>query len=196
VSAVILIVAATDRELCGHDGLVCGVGPVDAAAATARALALRQFDAVLHVGLAGGRGLAVATLVVGTEALYCDLSAEWPVVDRVPADAALVAAIRAALPDAPTLPVHTSAGVGKAGDTVSQGPLVEAMEGFGVLRAAGLAGVPAVELRAISNEVGEPDRSRWGVPTGLAALEQALPVALAALREWGEASLAPTARGS
>ena len=38
---------------------------------------------------------------------------------------------------------------------------VEAMEGFGVLLAAAFAGVPAVELRAISNAVDEPDRSRW-----------------------------------
>ena len=53
--AMLLLVAATDRELCGHDGLVCGVGPVEAAAATARALALHPFDTVLHVGLAGGR---------------------------------------------------------------------------------------------------------------------------------------------
>jgi hypothetical protein len=39
VSLVLLVVAATGRELEGvDDGLVCGVGPVDAAAATARAL--------------------------------------------------------------------------------------------------------------------------------------------------------------
>ena len=36
----ILLVAATDIELCEHPGLVCGVGPVEAAAATARRLAL------------------------------------------------------------------------------------------------------------------------------------------------------------
>jgi len=33
----VLIVAATRAELCGHDGLECGVGPVESAAATARA---------------------------------------------------------------------------------------------------------------------------------------------------------------
>jgi nucleoside phosphorylase len=38
---------------------------------------------------------------------------------------------------------------------------VEAMEGFGVLRACALAGVPAVELRVISNSPDEPDRSKW-----------------------------------
>ena len=186
----VLLVAATDRELCGHDGLVCGVGPVEAAAATARALALRPFDVLLHVGVAGGRGLAPGTIVVGTEAVYCDLSAEWPVVDRVTADPGLVDALRNALPAAATLPVHTSAAVGGARDTASTGSLVEAMEGFGVLRAAVLAGVPAVELRAISNEIGEQDRGRWEILTALSALEGALPKALGAVRELA------TARGS
>ena len=180
---MILLVAATDRELGGHDGLVCGVGPVEAAAATARALALRSFAALLHVGLAGGRGIAPRTLVVGTEAVYCDISAEWPVVDRVAPAAHLVAALRAALPDAHALPVHTSAAVGGACNSLSQAPLVEAMEGFGVLRAAALAGVPAVEVRAISNEIGEDDRARWDLEGGLAALERALPVLLGALSD-------------
>ena len=48
----ILLVAATERELAGSDGLVCGIGPVEAAVATARALALRPVAAVLHVGVA------------------------------------------------------------------------------------------------------------------------------------------------
>jgi futalosine hydrolase len=179
---LILLVAATDRELCGHDGLVCGVGPVEAAAATARALALRPFDAVLHVGLAGARDLPVGSLVVGTEAVYCDLSAEWPVVERAAADSRLVAAAADLLPEALELPIHTSAAVGAAGATVSQGPLVEAMEGFGVLRAAVLAGVPAVEVRVVSNEIGEEDRARWHLEAGFAALERAVPRLLAAFR--------------
>jgi futalosine hydrolase len=183
---LILLVAATDRELCGHDGLVCGVGPVEAAAATARALALRPFDAVLHVGLAGARGVPVGALLVGTEAVYCDLSAEWPVVERTTADPALVAAAAAVLPAALRMPIHTSAAVGgarkSASDTVSHGPLVEGMEGFGVLRASELAGVPAVEVRAISNAIGDEDRSKWNLTGALEALEDALPALLAALR--------------
>jgi nucleoside phosphorylase len=182
---LILLVAATDRELCGHDGLVGGVGPVEAAAATARTLALRSFDAVLHVGLAGARGVPVGSLVVGTEAVYCDLSAEWPVVERVAADPALVAAVAAALAAESQTPIHTSATVGGARksprDTVSHGPLVEGMEGFGVLRAAELAGVPAVEVRAISNELGEPDRAKWNLTGALEALEDALPTLVTAV---------------
>ena len=178
---MVLLVAATEMELCGHRGVVCGVGPVEATASTARALALDAPSAVLHVGLAGGRGIEVGSIVVGTEAVYCDLSAEWPVVDRVAPDAALVAAATAALRDSVLSPIHTSAAVTRARDTVSQGIVVEAMEGFGVLRAAERAGVPAVELRAISNGLGEPDRSRWDLAGGLRVLAGALSAVVAAV---------------
>src|SRR5919206_69607 len=47
---------------------------------------------------------------------------------------------------------------------------VEAMEGFGVLRAAQLAGVPAIEVRAISNEIEETDRARWRFDDAFAAI--------------------------
>ena len=44
-----------------------------------------------------------------------------------------------------------------------------------MLRAAERAGVPAVEVRVVSNEIGEEDRSRWQVGVALDALEDALP---------------------
>ena len=40
------------------------------------------------------------------------------------------------------------------------------MEGYGVLRAAALAGVPAVEVRVVVNAVGEPDREKWRIDEG------------------------------
>jgi futalosine hydrolase len=153
-----LVVAATDRELAhvrGHDTFVCGVGPVDAAARTARVLAERSPEAVLHVGIAGARELARLTIVVGSESVYSDLAAAIPVVDRVEPDAALFARVRAALPDAVVASIGTSAAVGGGACDV------EAMEGFGVLRACALAGVPAVELRVVSNSPDEADRSKW-----------------------------------
>lgn len=169
--AGLLLVAATDIELCERDGLVCGVGPVEAAAATARALALDPPTVVVHVGVAGARGITPGGVVVGTESVYCDISAEIPVVGRVLPDADLLAAVRAALPDALALPIGTSATVGGVGT----GLRVEAMEGFGVLRACAQAGVPAVEIRAISNEIAEGDRARWRIGRALEALAEALP---------------------
>ena len=179
----VLVVAATERELSGHEGLACGIGPVEAAARTARALADERPEAVLHVGLAGGVDLEAGTLVVGTEAIYADLAAAIPVVSRVEPDAKLVAAIRSAFPEAPAVPIATRAAVSGPGDTASRGAPVEAMEGFAVLRACELAGVPAVEVRVISNELGEPDRSRWELERGLAALADALPRLLDAVRQ-------------
>jgi futalosine hydrolase len=171
---VLLVVAATERELAaveGSDTLSCGIGPVEAAAATARALAESQPSAVLHVGIAGARGLAVGTIVIGTEALYCDLGAAIPVVDRASPDTRLLAALRGAFPDLPALPIGTSARVG--GTTTEL--RVEAMEGFAVLRAAELAGVPAVEVRVVANEIDEPDRAKWRFDEALATLAEALP---------------------
>lgn len=147
---------------------------------TARALALHEFRAVLHVGLAGARGIEPGSLVVGTEAVYLDLSASWPVVDRVSPDAGLLAAARSVLPGAPALAIHTSAAVG-ACNSLLQATVVEAMEGFGVLRAAQQAGVPALEVRAISNAIGEEDRSLWQPEPAYRSLEDALPKLLDAV---------------
>jgi futalosine hydrolase len=171
---VLLVVAATERELGAVEGaetLACGIGPVEAAAATARALAERPPDAVLHVGIAGSRGLAVGTAVVGTESVYCDLAAAIPVVARALPDAALRAALEQALPELRSLPIGTSARVGGAAGTLQ----VEAMEGFGVLRAAELASVPAVEVRVVSNEIDEVDRGKWRFAEALDALAVLLP---------------------
>jgi nucleoside phosphorylase len=136
---------------------------------------------VLHVGVAGGRRLTPGALVLGTESVYVDLAAEIPVVARAEPDAGLLGALQAELPDAVALPIATSA-------AVTSGPVehafrVEAMEGFGVLRACALAGVPAVEVRAISNDLGEGDRARWMIQRGLEVLHAALPRLLGALSQ-------------
>lgn len=179
----ILLVAATELELCGYPGLACGVGPVEAAAATTRALLAEPPRAVLHVGVAGGRRLTPGALVVGTEAVYVDMSAAIPVVDRVRPDPRLVAAAQSALPEAISLPIATSAAVSGAAGARTHELRVEGMEGFGVLRACEVAGVPAIEVRSVSNELGERDRELWMIRRGLETLADALPRLLAAMGE-------------
>ena len=110
--ADVLLVAATDIELCERRGLVCGVGPVEAAAVTARELAARAPAAVVHVGVAGARGIIPGGIVIGSESVYVDLSAEIPVVDSLEPDARLLATTREAVPEALVLPIGTSASVG------------------------------------------------------------------------------------
>jgi nucleoside phosphorylase len=180
---VLLVVAATERELAGADGaatVLCGVGPVEAALATARAIEEHRPSAILQVGIAGAATLDPPAVVVGTEAVYCDIvdpNARIPRVERVPADPGLLAAARAALPEAVERSIGTSARVG-GGRSFD----VEAMEGFAVLRAAQLAGVPALELRTISNRVDQLDRSLWRFDEAFDALADALRRVLEALR--------------
>jgi predicted 5'-methylthioadenosine/S-adenosylhomocysteine nucleosidase len=172
VKRSVLLVAATEIELCDHPGLACGVGPVEAAAATARALALDPPDVVVHIGIAGGRGITPGGLVIGSESVYCDIAAEIPVVDRAEPDPSLLETVRAALADALVLPIGTS---GAVGGVASGGVRVEAMEGFAVLRACAQAGIPAIEIRAISNEISEADRGRWRIGRAIEALADAIP---------------------
>lgn len=164
----------------GWRTLLCGVGPVDAAAATAAEIARERPSLIIHVGIAGARRLGAfppATLVIGTESQYCDLGvpAAWaPGVVDAPSE--LIDAAQRALPSAVARAIGTS---GRVGGT--SGCDVEAMEGFGVLRAAQLAGVPAIEVRAISNHIEEPDRARWHFDAAFAAITSATPLLVAEL---------------
>ena len=177
----ILVVAATAREVHAPDGwrtLLCGVGPVEAAARTAAAIAADRPDAILHVGIAGARGVAglqPPSLVIGEGSCYCDLGvpAEWAPRTVTPSPI-LVAAARRVLPTAALRVIGTSA---RVGGTSGCDPAcdVEAMEGFAVLRAAQLAGIPALEVRAISNSIEERDRSRWRFDDAFAAVVAATP---------------------
>ncbi|AUG79152.1 futalosine nucleosidase [Kitasatospora sp. MMS16-BH015] len=56
------------------------------------------------------------------------------------------------------------------------GAVAEAMEGHGVAEAAARFGLPALEIRAVSNPVGPRDRSAWRIGEALAALELAFQV--------------------
>jgi futalosine hydrolase len=175
----VLVVAATEAELCGTGGLVCGVGPVEAAAAVARRLEQERPDALLHVGIAGARpgtGLEPLQLVVGESAVYEDLTTTRRLAPEVVRpDDRLLERVRAEFPKARVLPIGTTARVGGGA-----GCPVEAMEGFAVLRAAELARVAAIEVRAISNLVGD-DRSAWRIADAIDVVRGALPRLLRAL---------------
>lgn len=182
--ARILVVSATARERAEAHGwrtLLCGVGPVDAAAATAAEIARERPSLILHVGIAGARrhgAFAPGSLVIGTESRYCDLGVpeEWaPSTIATPPE--LVEAAHRALPSSVARAIGTSAHVGG-----TSGCDVEAMEGFAVLRAAQLAGIAALEVRAISNHIEEPDRARWHFDAAFTAIIAATPLLVAELR--------------
>lgn len=170
---MLLIVAATEPELPDDiraETLTCGVGPVAAAVAVASRLARGPRPAaIIHVGIAGMRresGLSLLDVVIGSSARYCDTTS--PLVEQlVEPDARLRASVHATLGNVACVPIGTSANVGG-----TRGCEVEAMEGFAVLTAALHAGIAAVEVRVIANEIEEPDRERWQFEPALARVEQ------------------------
>lgn len=177
---MILVVAATRFELEGADpasALECGIGPVEAGIRTTAALLERRPSAVLHVGIAGARrgcGVELLDCIIGSHAVYCDASS--PDQRALLADPVLLDSARSALPEARVLPIGTAARVGGAREAE-----IEAMEGYAVLRAAQLAGVPALEVRVISNEIEETDRARWRFDEAFARLREVTETLLSAL---------------
>ena len=174
---MILVVAATEHELAdGVAGLVCGIGPEAARRATARALAERRPAAVLHVGIAGARrasGVPLLATVIGSQSIDCD-AASAPLAP----DARLLATAARTLPGASLLAIGTAAIVGG-----TAGVAVEAMEGHAVLSACAEAGVPALEVRVVSNEIEEPDRARWRFADGFAEVGRVTALLVPALED-------------
>ena len=185
ILAQVLVVAATERELAPSNGwrtLLCGVGPVEAAMTTALEIARVRPLAVLHVGIAGARRvrkLGPTSLVIGSESCYSDLSPSNRWSPRmIAATPSLVTAAERAIPSAIVTRIGTTARVGGTNYNECD---VEAMEGFAVLRAAQRSAIPAIEVRAISNEIEEQDRARWHFDAAFEAICAATPLLVAAI---------------
>ncbi|MFK0522717.1 futalosine hydrolase [Paenibacillus illinoisensis] len=154
------------------------------------------YTLVISAGIGGGfPGRAdVGSLVVADAMVAADLGSQTPdgflSVDelgfgssRVAADAALAARLRHELRRAghavsggTAVTVSTATGTAEtAAELLRRVPdaTAEGMEGFGVATAAKQFGVPALELRAISNAVGPRDRDAWRIKDALDALQAA-----------------------
>lgn len=190
---MILLVCAVAKELAflpprsGVEILVTGVGPVEAAANVSRALAQGRYELVVNAGLGGAFDGCAAIgdgVVVAEDRMELDLETGSPlslpdglhVADR--AASSLDLADRVTELGFAALRGVTVARVTALDATAHRlyvgGAQVESMEGFAVLRAAEIAGVPAIELRGISNRVGDRARSGWDFRAGLVGLQRVL----------------------
>ncbi len=178
------LAALRPRE--GIEVVAVGVGPVEAAAGTARALAMRRYRAAINAGIAGGfrARTAVGDAVAVAVEYYVELGLEdgtaFPLPDgitllrRAESDPDLLRACRD-----PRVGVRVGAGISSATVTTTDaraaelaarfGADVESMEGFAFLRAAAAAAVPAVELRGVSNLVGDRATNGWDFRAGAQA---------------------------
>ncbi|HET6895742.1 MAG TPA: futalosine hydrolase [Candidatus Baltobacteraceae bacterium] len=190
---MILVTCAVGKELAflrpqPHvELLVTGVGPVEAAAAVSRALAQSTYDLVVSAGIGGAfEGMAEIGegLVVADEMLELDLETGAPIalpdgaaiVNRATSDLTLVdRLVELGYRAVRGITVHrVTATDGSAARLAAFGVGIETMEGFAVLRAAEIAGVPAVEVRGISNIVCDRKNSRWDFSAGVQGVQQIL----------------------
>ncbi|MGR4065871.1 MAG: futalosine hydrolase [Vulcanimicrobiaceae bacterium] len=190
---MILIVCAVEKELAfwtpvhGAETLVTGVGPVEAACSVTHALSQRRYRLVVNAGIAGafkgaaeiGEGVAVAVdrmdvaLETGERLTLPDDAAT---IEHAGSDPRLLAALSAR--GFKILRGITVSRVTATNATAQRlqasGAQVESMEGFAVLRAAEKAGIPAIEVRGISNVVGDRADSGWDFAAGVRGLESVL----------------------
>lgn len=181
------------------DVLLAGVGPVAAAVSTAKALATTEYGLVISTGIGGGfSGRAeVGTLVVANEIVSADLGAETPegfrsleelgfgstkvhvetsLVDKV---TEVLRAAKLPVSVGPIITVATVTGTSESTEEMCRrvpGAAAEGMEGYGVALAAHTFGIPSLEIRVISNQVGPRDRSAWRIKEALDVLEKAYTV--------------------
>lgn len=189
---MILLAAAVETELhFWHaredvETVVTGVGPIEAACVLAATLAGGRYRLVVNAGLAGafdGAARIGDGVVVGNEAIELNLENGAPLalptgtklVDTASSDIPLVTQLRAkgfTVLRGVTVARVTSSDATARRLAADLGAQVESMEGFAALRAAELAGVPAIELRGISNRCGDRERSGWNFAAGIAGLER------------------------
>lgn len=174
----------------GVDLVMTGVGKANAAGAVARVLDPRRHGAALSVGVAGSYGgPALRSVVVASACAYADEGVRTPegFTDlsqlgfppaglpgmEFPADPALLEALR---PLADSVGVIATVSTCSGTDALAReaaartGAIAEAMEGAAVAHAAFRLGVPAGELRVISNTCGDRARQVWDIPGALSAL--------------------------
>jgi futalosine hydrolase len=176
--------------------LACGVGPVEASIATAAALARNRYTAVVSAGIGGAyrEVAAVGEAVLIAEEVFANFGLEGggslalpdgaSLVDRVRSDAGLLSRCASLVP----ADMHLGRGLTVSCVTTTDATAlhlrtsyatdVESMEGFSVLRAAALAGVPAIEIRGISNFIGARASSAWDFAAGARATARALETVL------------------
>ena len=178
--------------------VVAGIGRTNAAAATAEALTEARatgapFAAVISTGIAGalpGSNLALGPGIVADACVYAEEGIAlpegqgdmrvlgFPLGDfegnRVPVDGALLVAFRALGPACAIATVATCSGTDAAALSVRTrtGAMAEAMEGAAVVHAARRVGVPAIEIRSISNTTGDRATQRWDIAAAFAALQR------------------------
>ena len=197
----ILVIAATSFEiqptidLLGEKTLVAGIGGVATAQALMRRIGQRRPDLVLQAGVAGcfhpGR---IGEVVVVKEEIQADLGVWENNGFRTLFDLGLVGPNEAPyhdgmLPNPHADLIRRTGLPAVRGITVNEittdqkrigwyqqnmSPFVESMEGAACHFVCLQENIPFLQLRSVSNDVGERDKTKWNMRGAIAALNKTL----------------------
>lgn len=172
--------------------VVSGVGPVNAAHATTVSIVEWRPAAVVVCGVGGaypGSGLNIGDVVSAEAEIYGDLGAQSPsgFLDMKALGFPVIASPRPLFNELPLqlfptaaqarfVTVSTCTGTEAAAREMASrtGGAVENMEGAAVAHVANLLGVPAGEVRGISNMVTNRDVKSWKLKDAAVAAQEAL----------------------
>ena len=207
----ILIVTAVQQEAdaiglpdCTYV-VVGGIGRTNAAVATTTAIHDEgPFDFVISAGVAGSlpdSGLSIGDIVVASSCFYVEEGLITPdgfqdmkamgfslgdfSGNTVPVDSTLLGRLCTIGVTGSIATVATCSGTDEQAALVADRTccLCEAMEGAAVVHAARLAGLLAIEIRAISNTTGNRDAQQWDLGLALDNLGTAVNTAVSALQD-------------
>ena len=181
----VLIVSATAQEVqTDYPHLVTGVGMVATAIAVSKALSEKHYDLVVNAGVAGSfnRSIPIGSVVEVVQDQLSEIGAQDGSQFLSPREMGLDATITVKMPKQTKLPavsgitVNTVHGDDKAISQIVHrlNPQVESMEGAACMLACQNAGVPCVQLRAISNYVEKRNKANWDIPLAIQNLNQEL----------------------
>jgi len=169
-----------------------GVGPVNAAHAVTLAIMRSRPNAILVCGIAGAypsSGLHIGDVACADTECYGDLGATSPagfldmlaigfpiVPGPPPIYNVLPMQLFPAARRVPFITMSTCTGTDAAARAVEArtGGAVENMEGAAVVHVATMHGIPAGELRSISNIVTDRDTTAWRITEAATAAQEAL----------------------
>lgn len=182
-----------------------GIGRTNAAVATTTAIHNEgPFDFVISAGVAGSLpngNLSIGDVVVASSCVYMEEGLVTPDGfqdmdamgfslgdfngNTVPVDATLHSLLGAIGMTGSIATVAMCSGTDEQASLVAErtGCVCEAMEGAAVVHAARIAGLPASEIRVISNTTGNREAQKWDLDLALESLRVVIHAAVTALQE-------------
>ncbi|MGY4538047.1 futalosine hydrolase [Mucilaginibacter sp. UYNi724] len=162
-----------------HSVLITGVGMVATAFALGRELAANQYDLAINLGIAGSfdRDIALGDVVEITEDTIAELGAQddetfLPIAEMGFGESVFKATKQLSnifkdqdIKKAKAITVNTVHGNQASIQQIEQrlNPQIESMEGAAFFYACREAGVPCMQIRAVSNYVEKRNRDAWQI---------------------------------